>query len=54
MMVPDIFGGHPVYYDHIDLADPEIYFERIRQSARQHLECDLWEALYVEGVTHPT
>ena len=28
--------------------------ERIRQSARQHLEQDLWEALYVEGVTHPT
>ena len=53
-LVPDTFSGHIVYFDYIDPADLEIYLERIRQSARQHLERDLWEALYVEGVTHPT
>ena len=53
-LVLDTFGAHIVYFDHVDLADPKIYLEHIRQSARQHLERDLWEALYVEGVTHPT
>ena len=33
-LVPDTFGGHIIYFDHVDLADLEIYLERIRQSAR--------------------
>ena len=45
---------HVVYFNYFDPADLEIYLAQIRQSARQHLEQDLWEALYVEGVTHPT
>ena len=52
--VPDTFGSHVVFFDHVDLADPEAYLERIRQSVRQRLEHDLWEMLYVERVTHPT
>ena len=43
-----------MFFDHVDPADPEAYLERIRQSARQRLEQDLWEMLYVERVTHPT
>ena len=52
--VPDTFGGHIVYYDSVEPVDPEIYLDCIRQSARQHLEKDIWESLYVEGATHPT
>ena len=51
-LVLDIFGGH-VYFDYVDSTNPDVYLERIRQSAFQHLERDLWEALYVEGATHP-
>ena len=43
-----------MFFDLVDPADPEVYLERIRQSACQHLEQDLWEALYIEGMTHPT
>ena len=53
-LVPDTFGDHVVYVNHVDPADPKVYLERIRQSARQRLEQDLWEMLYVERVTHPT
>ena len=47
-MVPDTFRGHVVYFDRVETVDPEIYLECIRQSARQNLEKDLWESLYVK------
>ena len=52
--VQDLFCGHIVYVDHVESADPKVYLEYIRQKACQYLEYDLWGALYVEGVTHPT
>ena len=52
--VPNVFGGYIVYIDHVESANPEVYFEHIRLRARQFLNQDLWGALYIEGVTHPT
>ena len=33
-LVPDRFGRHIEYFDHVDPADPKIYLELIRQSAQ--------------------
>ena len=52
-LVPDTFGGHSIYFDHVAPENPEVYLEHIRQSVHQHLDRDLWEALYVEGAPHP-
>ena len=52
--VPDTFGGHIDFADHAELADPVLYEQLIRERASQYLEEDLFRALYLEGLTHPT
>ena len=46
--MPNLFGGHKVYADHVEPADLEAYLEHIRQRARQYFEQDLRGAFYVE------
>ena len=54
MFVDDTFGGHLVFTDHVEPADPELYQQFIRLRASRYLQEDLWAARYVEGLTHST
>ena len=48
--VDDTFGGHTVYVDHVELADPVFFQQCIRQTTIQYLEEDTWRLMYVDGL----
>ena len=52
--VLDTFRGHIDFADHAEPADPVRYDQLIRERASQYLEEDLFKALYLEGLIHPT
>ena len=48
--VDDTFGGHIVYADYVEPADPVFFQQCIRLMALQYLEEDAWRLMYVDGL----
>ena len=45
--IPDAFGGHLVFPDHVEPVNMPLYHRRIRERAMTYLEDELWRAIHV-------
>ena len=48
--IPDAFGGHLVFPDHVEPVNMPLYHWRIRERAMTYLEDELWRAIHVAEV----
>ena len=48
--IPDAFGGHLVYPDHVEPVNMPLYHRRIRERAMTYLEDELWRAIHVAEI----
>ena len=47
--VDDLLGGHFVFEDFVQPADPVVFRQRVRQMAMQYMEEDIWGMIYMDG-----
>ena len=51
-LVPDLFGGHVIFPDAVELANVGLYLAMIGLEAAIFVEHGLWQAIHIDETVH--